>query len=208
MSLTRHVGRDHLGNRIIVIFRELPEDPSRCLVVETDRLPEIYHDNLMAVVNSTEAQQTHNLYEVLDRRLFGDGTRILQTLHQRGYIKSLNIDQVMLIPMPNRELPLREANAAIAGTPVEPAPQAQEPAPVPAPAPVADDAELASDQGEPSPEQEAQRLVEMARLMEADAKGLREKAYALDPSLKAGGRPAKKTRSKNKAEKSSDTAES
>lgn len=86
-NITRHVGIDHLGNKLVVIFRELPEDPEHCLVVQSSTLPDIYHDNLMNVVESQESQQTIDLYEVLSRRVFGDGSPMLQTLHVRGLIK-------------------------------------------------------------------------------------------------------------------------
>lgn len=195
-KIMRHVGQDHLGHRLVVVFRELPEDPEHCLVVESSTLPDMYHDNLMNVIESDEAQQTVNLYEVLNRRVFGDGQHMLNALHNRGLLKKLSVDQVFLIPMPNRKLPLREANQAISGQPVQ-QPAAQNPVepqaqPEVAPVPVAEQ--------DPNKAQ-ALGLMEQARLLEADAKRYREQAYALDPALKAGGRPAKKTTGKKTAKK-------
>lgn len=189
-NITRHVGIDHLGNKLVVIFREIPEDPEHCLVVQSSTLPDMYHDNLMNVVESQEAQQTHDLYEVLNRRVFGDGGQMLLTLHQRGLITKMKVDQVSLIPMANRKLSLREANAAIgsivtaSGTVTDPdLPVARSlvEQPPDANAEARDDNKL-----------RAQMLVEQARLLEADAKRVRDQAYSLDPSLKAGGRPTKK----------------
>lgn len=176
----RHVGQDHLGHRLVVVFRELPDDPEHCLVVESNTLPDMYHDNLMNVIESQEAQQTVNLYEVLHRRVFGDGQHMLTALHNRGLLKKLSVDQVNLIPMPNRILPLRDANAAINGDPVKPVDEVVQP--IATQAPVSEDESKARALG----------LIEQARLLEADAQKYRDQAYALDPSLKAGGRPSKK----------------
>lgn len=201
-NITRHVGVDHLGNKLVVVFRELPEDPEHCLVVQSSTLPDMYHDNLMNVIESLDAQQTHNLYEVLNRRVFGDGGQILQTLHERGLLKKMSVDQVSLIPMPNRKLPLREANAAINGN----APAAVSASPEQAPPqPLTEDAPTAKVEvpgNSDDAKMQAQMLIEQARLLEADAKRVRDQAYALDPSLKAGGRPpSKKKAAKKKAAK-------
>ena len=188
-KIMRHVGQDHLGHKLVVIFRELPEDTEHCLVVESNTLPDMYHDNLMNVVESQEAQQTVNLYEVLNRRVFGDGQHMLNALHNRGLLRKMSVDQVSLIPMPNRKLSLREANQAIAGTAPVAEPQAST-------APV----ESREQTPEEQTKAQAQNLLTQARLLEADAKKYREQAYELDPALKAGGRPAKKkTASKAKS---------
>lgn len=190
-NLMRHVGQDHLGHKLVVVFRELPDDTEYCLVVESSTLPDMYHDNLMNVIESQEAQQTVNLYEVLHRRVFGDGQHMLTALHNRGLLKKLSVDQVNLLPMPNRALPLRDANKAISGDPVQSVDAVVVP-PV-EPAVLAVDEKKAKAQG----------LLEQARLLEADAQKYRDQAYELEPSLKAGGRPTKKkakAKAKAKAE--------
>lgn len=194
--IMRHVGQDHLGNKVIVIFREIPDDVDHCLVVQSNTLPDMYHDNMMNVVESEEAQQTVNLYEVLNRRVFGDGQHMLNTLHNRGLLKKMSVDQINLLPMPNRQLPLREANAAIGGHAVtQPAPVAN---PVPEPADPVAAVAVTPEGGEDQVRGQAQSLMEQARLLEADAKRYRDQAYALDPSLKAGGRPPGKNKTSRK----------
>ena len=193
-NITRHVGIDHLGNKIVVVFRELPEDPEHCLVVQSSTLPDMYHDNLMNVVESLEAQQTINLYEVLNRRVFGDGGQILQTLHARGLLKKMSVDQVNLVPMPNRKLPLREANAAINGAERPLDQSATQPAPPPQTAPVEVPGTTSAESNDHG-RARALALMEQARLLEADAQRYRDQAYALDPSLKAGGRPPRRKKS-------------
>lgn len=199
-KIMRHVGQDHLGHKLVVIFRELPEDTEHCLVVESSTLPDMYHDNLMNVVESQEAQQTVNLYEVLNRRVFGDGQHMLNALHNRGLLRKMSVDQVSLIPMPNRKLSLREANEAIAGTAPVKQPE-QESVPVAEPQASTAPVESKEQTPEEQTKAQAQNLLTQARLLEADAKKYREQAYTLDPALKAGGRPAKKkTASKSKSD--------
>lgn len=185
-NITRHVGIDHLGHKLVVVFREIPDDTEFCLVVQSSTLPDIYHDNLMNVVESQEAQQTVNLYEVLSRRIFGDGMPMLQTLHNRGLLKKMSVDNVNLVPMPNRKLSLREANASISGT--DYAPPGSPPVVQERVAPV-EIKELTSDE---KIRAEAENLITQARLMESDAKVKRDQAYELCPDLKLGGRPSKK----------------
>jgi len=161
----------------------------------------MYHDNLMRTLESNAAQDTVDLYEVLSRSMFGDGGQMLNTLHQRGLLRKYKIDDINVEPMPNRSAPLRTVNEQIrlgkgeeampshaetldkvvsdTGVSVDTAPTA---APVTAP--------------EPASEEQQKSLAEskllQARLMEEDAKNLRDEAYKLDPDLKKGGRPSKK----------------
>jgi hypothetical protein len=195
----RHVGMDHLGNKLIIVFRELPDDPNSALVVFSNTLSEMYHDQLLRVVDSDDAQKEMDLYPVLTRRNFGDGAVMLNALHGKGLLKKIDVDQVKVVPMPNRSEELRTINNQIRkdqGKPVLAAKDenkgveaavagatGEAPAPVVA-TPTAD-----------LPETERKTLAEgkltQARLMEEDALRLREEAYLLDPSLKKGGRPKK-----------------
>lgn len=215
-TMKRHVGQDHLGNRVVVIFRELPEDSEHCLVVQSNTLSDMYHDNLMNVIDSTEAQQTVNLYEVLNRRVFGDGEHMLNALHDKGLLRKMKVDQINLLPMPNRQLPLREANNAIRGQSVstaQTAPQTVTEGSVSQPevqaTPLANEGgtvvDTAPDRAPSAEDQrkaQASNLLMQARLMEDDAKAKRQQAYELDPSLKQGGRPSKKAKEKMAAAKS------
>ena len=118
----KHVGVDTVGNKIVIIFREIPDDPSNCLIVRSNALSEMYHDQLMRVLESDDAQQTVNLYEVLQRRIFGDGQNMLNALHSRGLLIKMPVSSIRVSPMPNRFEELSVVNAAIRGdsTPVSP----------------------------------------------------------------------------------------
>jgi hypothetical protein len=192
----KHVGKDHLGKRVVVVFRELPDDPEHALVVYSDSLMEMLHDGLMRTVESGPAQNTVNLYEALQRTNFADGSQMLNGLHQKGLLRKVKVDDITMEPMPNRTVPLRTVNEQIANgdVPATPAPEA---APEAVDNPVVVDTDPnASKQPEEGTEEQKKSLAEskllQARLMEEDAKKLREEAYGLDPDLKKGGRPSKK----------------
>ena len=207
----KHVGRNHLGTRLVVVFREIPDDETHCLVVESDSLPDMYHDQLMREVDSRDAQQTVDLYEILQRRSFGDGGQMLNTLHARGFIKKYPVEQIEMVPMPNRPVALSIVNEQIStgGIAAEAVETAQALA-----TPVADtgagvsvdtDAGIVKPvvvspvtlgEGEDPTKAAAESKLLQARLMEEDAKKMREEAYALDPALKKGGRPKKATKAK------------
>ncbi len=207
VDFTKHVGRNKNGTRLVVVFREIPDDEEHCLVVETDSLPDMYHDQLLQEVNTRDAQATVDLYEVLQRRSFGDGGQMLNTLHNRGFLRKYKVEQIEMQPMPNRLVALSLVNEQIkSGTMVS-----EEVTAKVAEAPVAN---ASSDTGV-SVDTEAGLLnpVEVApvaigdgvddksageskllqaRLMEEDAKKLRKEAYELNPDLKKGGRPKTK----------------
>jgi len=44
-NLKKHSGQlANTGVRVAVVFRKLPNDETNCLIVETERLPDSYHD--------------------------------------------------------------------------------------------------------------------------------------------------------------------
>ena len=114
-AFKKHVGRDKNGTRLVVVFREIPGAEDYCLCVQSDSLTEMYHDQLMREVDSRDAQATVNLYEVLERRHFGDGQQMLNGLHAMGRLKKYKVEDVTMMPMPNRPVPLTMVNEQIAG---------------------------------------------------------------------------------------------
>lgn len=221
-AFTKHVGRNKGGSKVVVVFREIPGAEDYCLCVQSDSLQEMYHDQLLREVDSRDAQATVNLYEVLERRHFGDGRQMLNALHQMGKLQKYPVSEITMMPMPNRPVPLKLVNAQIKGEGVEEVaremgidyPKAEvdgksapaEEAKAPADDPVVVDTErdlvqpvevkpvTIGDNTDSAAAAESKLL--QARLMEEDAKKLREEAYALDPSLKKGGRPSKKQQKK------------
>lgn len=180
-ELKRHIGKlNNTGTRVAIVFRTVPDDPTQCLVVETDRLPDLYHDNMMTIIDSKEAQDTVNLYEVLGRRSFGDGQQCLNLLHTKGYLRKMAVTDVTLFPMPNISLPLADANREIDGVTNDAAMDNDAIAEVERVVP-----ELSDD-----PKHQAETLIVQARLLEEEARSKREKAYIICPAIKPGrGRP-------------------
>lgn len=109
MNLIKHVGRvKNTDSRCVVLYMQLPEDNYRSLIVESDCLPDLYRDSLMAVLESKEAQQEDTLANILHRRNFPDGNNMLQSLHQKGYIRTESIDNIVMVPVPNKIFELRQ----------------------------------------------------------------------------------------------------
>ena len=218
-AFKKHVGMAKHGTRLIVVFREIPGAEDHCLCVQSDALMEMYHDQLLREVDSREAQDTVDLYKVLERRHFGDGRQMLNGLHEMGKLQKYPVSEITMYPMPNRPVPLALVNAQINGEDVDevarqlgvsvPSTEVAEtetevvteskaddsvvidteaglvnPVEI-APVTVGDDVDTKT---------AAESKLLQARLMEEDAKKMRQDAYTLDPSLKKGGRPKKATK--------------
>ena len=184
-NLKKHIGLlKNTGVRVAVVFRKLPTDDSYCLIVETERVPDSYHDYIQQLLNSREASETNDFYEVLNRRTFPDGTNCLTSLHQRGFLRKEPVSNINMIPLPGQVVPLELINATIDKKV---------------------DEYVAKQKGELSqesvidnsvaavmqdPTSIAKGLILQAELLEKDAAAKREEAYALDPDTRPGrGRP-------------------
>jgi len=188
-NLKKHQGQlSNTGVRVAVVFRKLPNDENQCLIVETERLPDSYHDNIIQVLNSREALETNDFYEVLNRRTFPDGTNCLTSLHQRGYLRKEPVSNVIMYPLPGQAVPLALINATIDGK----LDQYRSQTPPPA-----NDKQMISDtlvqaqKTNQDPADIARGLIAQAELLEQDAATRREQAYQMAPELRPGrGRPS------------------
>ncbi len=206
----KHVGRNKNGTRLAVVFREIPGAEDYCLCVETDSLTDMYHDQLLREIDSRDAQQTVDLFEVLTRRHFGDGEQMLNALHNKGLLRKYLVSEITMVPMPNREVKLQIVNEQIAGT-IKEEDHVEEASvtninevvkKASADTGVSVDTEAGLQKvevkkvevgtvgGDDSKTTAESKLLQ-ARLMEEDAKKLRKEAYTLDPDQKKGGRPKK-----------------
>ena len=204
-DIMKHVGV-YGGKPCVVVFREVPNEPENCLIVLSNGLEDVKHDDLMNVVSSAEGQGAREISEVLARRQYTTGEQILNDLHFTKKLTKVPVSQVSLTPTPSQEVPLSEVNAEIRKMDSnirdvrEPA-VANEVANADAPimessADVAQaEAPVAEDQ---DPSEIAKGLIAQADLMEEDGNRMlkdadlkREEAYALDPKLRGPGRPKK-----------------
>jgi len=202
MSLVKHVGK--FGEKpCVIIFRELPDDATSCLIVQTGSLPERMHDELMNAVQSTEAQTANAIADVLSRKQFSDGQAMLNALHYGKYMQKVPVSHVALTPQPNSSVPLADVNSEINKleggytAPINDEIHLNEGKKAPVAEPTSAPVEAAS--VESSGDDIAQGLLMQGQLMLDDAKSLEseakaklEQAYAMDPSL----RPVKRGRPK------------
>lgn len=191
-NMLKHTGQlNNTGKHVVVVFMSLPDDPEHALVIDTDALPDMYNESLRKVVESVEGQQAKNLADVLARRMSPDGTNmsLLQKFHGAGRLMKTPVKNVTMVPRKGVMWPLTDVLAAMNSSTDMPTnfddldPETK--------AAIAADikkfnvhATNSESDAAGSTKAEAQSLLEMARLLEADAQAKREQAYRMDPSLK------------------------
>jgi hypothetical protein len=194
-QILKHVGK--IGEKpCVVVFREVPNEPENCLIVESNSLSDQKHDDLMNVVQSAEAQESNNIADVLSRRQFTDGSNMLNDLHFSKKLQKVSVDMVFLTPTPSQKVSLKEVNVEInklEGGYTPPKTEAD---------PVSVDTQPLTESTEAAvPEASvAENLLVQAELLEQDAKALlqdaeskKSEAYKLDPSLKPKKSSTKKS---------------
>lgn len=192
-NLKKHVGQlANTGVRVAVVYRKLPNDEKSCVIVETERLPDSYHDTIMQCLNSKEAAETNDFCEVLHRRTFPDGLNCLIALHQRAYMRKEPVSNVIMYPLPGQAVPLALINATIDNTldqyNKQTTPQTQ--TQTQAPSSISAEQTL-TDAANVDLAAIAKGLILEAEILEKNAAAKREEAYQLVPELKPGrGRPA------------------
>ena len=103
---TRHVGT--CGDKRVAIIIQDPQATHEVHVVDTDALPDPYHQNLMDMIMRPEAQASKWLGEFLHRQMFFDGTNSLRRLYEMGWITQVPVTSVYLTPRPNQRISLAE----------------------------------------------------------------------------------------------------
>lgn len=202
-SSIKHTGT-HNNKKVVVLFRQTPNEDHMALVVYSDSMPSLIHDAVMECVQSDIGQQADNFADALQRKTMTDGRVALTVLHQEGYIKKVQTNQVIMRPNAKSTVRLDELNDVVnklkaGGEAADKMRELDENAGMVSPP------RKGRDVGEPSnvpPAQEpvmadadlATNLLNQAKGFEDEASKLREQAYNLNPDLKPRrGRPAKKT---------------
>ena len=106
----KHVAKTHTGKKCVVVFRELPDEPDNCLIVDTEALPDWMHDNIMQAVESPGAQASTDFYAYAERTVLTDGTNMLQTLHSTGRLQKMPTDKITMTPNNDVSVGLTEIN--------------------------------------------------------------------------------------------------
>lgn len=107
--MLKHVGK-HNDKRCVIIFRKIPELDHMALVVYSDLLPRMVHDEIMRAVESPQGQAAMEISEVLFRTIMADGTNCLESLHRNGLMKKVPTNQVLVTPTATSSVRLDELN--------------------------------------------------------------------------------------------------
>jgi len=110
--MVKHVGK-HNDRKVVILFREVPDETHMCLVVYSDVLPRLIHDELMKAVESAAGQNAKEISEVLHRTYMADGRVLLTVLHQEGMIKKVATSQVLVTPNSKSSVRLDELNGIL-----------------------------------------------------------------------------------------------
>jgi hypothetical protein len=115
MKTLKHIGKmKNTGTKVIVIFRTLPGESNTALVLQTQNLPDQYHDALIQLVDSEQAQGTNEFGEIMFIRRFPDGRPMLQAMQQDNRLQKVATDTVIMTPTLNSSIPLDQLNVIIA----------------------------------------------------------------------------------------------
>jgi len=111
MPFTKHVGRIvSTQQKVVVMFRQIPEEPDHCLLVDVQVLNDDMHNDFMNEVESAQAQGKQDFSEHAHTHFFRDGRKMLQTLHLEKKFIKLETDKVMMTPDNNTNIRLDELN--------------------------------------------------------------------------------------------------
>lgn len=110
-TFLKHVGQvASTGKKCVVVFRSIPNDPSSCLIVETERLDDLYHSDLQSAVESIGAQETVDFYVYAQRSIFHDGRNMLEALHTSKWLKKVSTNDVTMMPSIGVSIQLDDLN--------------------------------------------------------------------------------------------------
>ena len=206
--MIKHVGRQG-DKKVVVVFREVPEEEHMALVVYPDQLQQNLHDDLMNAIQSVKGQEAKDLGNALHGITGTNGRTILNTIHSERFMKKVRTQDILMIPQPNNPgIRLDELNKIIRDLDTG-ADAAAQLADMDANAGLADPQKKAKgiaaaaaatgSTGVLTDEAIAQNLVQQAEQMkaqmatlEAEAARLMEEAQSLNPALKPKAKRGRK----------------
>jgi len=115
MKSLKHIGRiQNTGAKVLVVFRTLPGESNMALVLPVAQLPDQYHDSIMTLVETDQAQDAFEFGEIMHIRLFPDGRPMLRAMQADGRLIKVPTDSVMMTPTTNDTVLLANLNILIA----------------------------------------------------------------------------------------------
>lgn len=110
--MIKHVGK-HNQRKIAIIYRKVPDEGHMALVMYTDNLPSMVHDEAMKVLESEVGQNSKELADALFRHTMPDGNNCLTYIHRAGYLKKVPTNQVIVTPTAKATVRLDELNTIL-----------------------------------------------------------------------------------------------
>lgn len=115
MKKLKHIGRmKNTGAKVVVVFRTIPGDSGSALVLGVSTMPDSYHDALMTLLETDQAQESFEFGEIMFMRHFPDGRPMLTAMQQDGKLQKVPTDNVIMMPTPTTDVPLDQLNVLIA----------------------------------------------------------------------------------------------
>jgi hypothetical protein len=111
--MIKHVGK-HNQRKIAIVYRQVPDEAHMALVMYTDNLPMMVHDEAMKVLESELGQNAKDLADALFRHVMPDGNNCLTHIHRAGYLKKVPCNQVIVTPTAKSTIRLDELNDMLA----------------------------------------------------------------------------------------------
>jgi hypothetical protein len=108
-NFLKHVGK-HGDRKVVILFKEVPNEPHMCLVIYPDVLPAPWEDAIMRALTSDMGQQANEFADALHRTLLPDGRVVLETLHMEKMIKKIRTADVIVTPRSDSKIRLDELN--------------------------------------------------------------------------------------------------
>lgn len=111
----KHIGKmKNTGVKVLVVFRTVPGESNMALVLPVANLPDSYHDSIMEVVETQQAQDAFEFGEIMFTRTFPDGRPMLQAMTADNRLQKVATDIVVMTPTPTDSIVLSELNVLIA----------------------------------------------------------------------------------------------
>jgi len=108
-NFLKHVGK-HGDRKVVILFREVPNEGHMCLVIYPDVLSAPWEDAIMRALESDVGQQAEEFANALHRTLLPDGRVVLETLHRENMIKKVRTADVIVTPRSDSKIRLDELN--------------------------------------------------------------------------------------------------
>jgi len=115
MRSLKHIGRiQNTGAKVLVVFRTLPGESNMALVLPVAQLPDQYHDSIMTLIETDQAQDAFEFGEIMHIRPFPDGRPMLRAMQADNRLVKVATDTVMMTPTTNDTVLLANLNTLIA----------------------------------------------------------------------------------------------